>query len=261
MTKVTYKKMIRSYININTDGGDLLKYVRDVTTDTNGLGKYYYRYLGNGHQFAGLSIPDLGMTEDSGLKLETKYYFKVNVNGGGLTEYSITPTVNTRFYKDDNDNIINYNEVYNLLNRVAPSSFTVEYENDDFKFVAVGDTSGTSIVLGNGTTDADLFSSLKRWSSSFGVSVAGDNYYDQTGAGKVLGDFTTLSSSWVGTTGLLSFPESGGASTTVIRKQLLNGKDDGTHVVFQVHNSHVATITIVEQIEEGVYNIVYPDIP
>jgi len=87
------------------------------------------------------------------------------------------------------------------------------------------------------------------------LAIAADVYAQQTGAGKVAGDFATLLANWAtayttATPGFLSFPESGGAVTELKRKNTNGGADDSVYTITQIAGANIATIKVVEEYEE-----------
>jgi len=239
--------MIKAYILIQTSDGKSFRYVRDVVNDSYGVGEITYKYEGNGYQAFGLTAYSQNYV--TGLNYDTYYYFKVNVDGGGATEYYIyfkKPTT-PNFRRTDNPDIMFF-DLLDQLDQLS-SDFQVRYIDDDIRIISNGSGASTSIALTAGTSGTDLFTALNTTPSA---AVASDNYDNQTGAGKVQGDYSSLVTSWSGATGLLSFPESGGATPILRRKNLWNGVDDHTQVITQILNTQIASISVVEEQEENI---------
>jgi hypothetical protein len=122
---------------------------------------------GIGYQEFGLT----GKTADSltGLTTTLNFYFKVNVDGAGSTEYYISTDTTTD---------LTYGNVITLMNAklVAGSKDAVFSIVDDKLRCTSGAASASSaIALAAGTTGTDLFASLTGW-TAFEGAVAGAVY-------------------------------------------------------------------------------------
>ncbi len=112
----------------------------------------FYRYVPTtfttvaGYQECGLS----GLRDETatGLSASTQYYFKVNIDGGGLTEYDITTGTS-----------VNYEEVIDLMNaEISGAEFALV--NGDLRCTSDLLGAASSIALGAGTSGTDLFATL-----------------------------------------------------------------------------------------------------
>lgn len=231
-------QLIRGYIIIKTNGGDVVKYVSDQSSNAN-----YYEYEGNAYQELGMNIRE--SHKDSGLKYDTRYYFQVNDNGNGATEYSIyfpSKTVTTYQTKPDP---ITYRDVLNKINMTS-NAFRAEMTHEkDIRFTVEGQTAGTSIALSAGASGDDLFTAL---GANIESANASDNYYDQTTAGQIKSDYEALVTSWTeGTDTLLQFPESGGDTPILERrhKGVSNASDHNMNRV-QIKTAEITEIVVIE---------------
>lgn len=112
-----------------------------------------------GYQDCGLS--SLTYDTDTGLTAATDYYFKVNIDGEGQTEYSITPVSGAE----------DYNAVITLMNaEVTGASFSIT--GGDLRCTSDEFGSDSSINLAAGTTGTDLFGTLTGF-SAFDTAVDG----------------------------------------------------------------------------------------
>lgn len=233
--------MIEAYILIELSSGSKYKYVRDVVNDSNGIGSETYQYSGAAYQEVGLKRKHPGM--NTGLKVGETYYFRVNVDGGGVNEYGISLNNNSQGF-------IDYGTLVKELNSATTGATWSMFDGQDLRCTSDSETAGSSIVLTAGISGTDLFSSLGGF-TVLDTPVAGDLYLDQTGAGKVLGDFTTITASYTGASAfndLLTFPEA--IPTTVLkRKNLANGKDDKTYTYLQIPVGEIVAISVIEDIK------------
>lgn len=183
--------MIHAYISIGLKSGMKVQYVRDVTTDTLGEGGKFYGYRGPGYQDLGVSTRRVAPM--SKLLEETQYFFRLAVDGGAAQEYSVTtPKVRTeKFFIQENKNVVLLYDTINLLNQVTKKDGAIWEvgKTGDIRCISTSKEAGTSIALSAGVSGPDLFAAL---GADLQTPVAGDQLADQTGAGKVLGDFTTL---------------------------------------------------------------------
>lgn len=191
--------MIQAYISIGLKSGMKVQYVRDVVTDTLGKNGLYYGYNGAGYQ--DLGMPDRKVVSSLNLMSGVTYYFKVSVDGGGYTEYSILPArVAPKLYQSPY--IVSYAsealkgfdklQIIKLLNAEtnrdgAKWSLTT---TGDIRCQSMSSLANSSVSVSAGTSGADLLASIN---ADVQPAVAGDQLLDQTGAGKVYGDFLTLS--------------------------------------------------------------------
>lgn len=227
--------MIKAYIEIALSDGDSIKYVRDVVSDSNGVGERYYMYEGPGYQELGLS--NASSYKISPLLNNNVYYFTVNIDGAGATEYSIKPGKNS------------YGYIVNALNKATKddgASWKIT-RNGDIRCYSNSTTASTSIVLSAGTSGTDLFASLG--SSLSESAVSGEQYADLISAGQIKSDYESLLTSINGATNtlsLLSFPESSGATTELIRKNNneSNGELGKLHISIPV--GQVSQVKVIE---------------
>jgi len=242
--------MIRAYILIELSSGSKYKYVRDVVTDTAGVDAEYYAYEGAGYQEVGLEKSIEEIFDPTGLLANTTYYFKVNIDAGGLTEYSIKTGPGTSQLFSGAKPIITFEELILLLNsatRTAGARW--DMIDGDLRCTSLGTSTGTSIALAAGTTGTNLFANLNGWTGSFNPAVAGDIYDDQTNAGEVKKDLTDIMTSLAAAAtfkALLSFPESGGGTTVLKRKNKENSIFDETYTYIQIPCGQIAAISAVE---------------
>lgn len=191
--------MIQAYISIGLKSGMKVQYVRDIVTDTLGKNGLYYGYKGAGHQ--DLGVPDRKVASLVGLKNETTYYIKVNVDGGGDNEYSITPTRDKSNLYQSPYIVSHANETLRGFDKLQiVKLLNAETNRDGIKWslTTTGDVrcqsmsslANSSISVSAGTSGADLLASIN---ADVQPAVSGDQLLDQTGAGKVYGDFLTLS--------------------------------------------------------------------
>ena len=111
-----------------------------------------------GYQENGLT-GKTGATE-TGLAQSTTYYFKVNADGGGDTEYNITTATDTT-----------YTAVIVLMNTaLAGSSYSLV--SGDLRCTSDTVGSSSSIAQAQGTSGTDLFSTLTDW-TAFDTAIAG----------------------------------------------------------------------------------------
>jgi hypothetical protein len=114
-----------------------------------------------GHQECGLSAKT-GATE-TGLSTTTQYYFKINIDGGGVTEYDITTASDST-----------YAAVIILMNaEITGAEFAIVGGDLRCSSITYGDDS--VIALTAGSTGTDLFATLTNF-SSFDTAVDGDDY-------------------------------------------------------------------------------------
>lgn len=207
--------MIHASISIRVKG-QIYKYVRDVTTDTAGVGGQHYAYRGNARRK--INFADVHINErDSGLKPKVSYEFRVAVNGGALTTYSINFS--------DTGRPISFWDVINRANGVS-NDFKVIYDDtnrsqEGIYFVSNVTAAGSAINVVEGVAN-DLFTNLKGF-VSIGDEIPSDNFFDQNNAaGQILHDLgtltTQLSEANIDDVPMLLFPESGGDTEMLIRE-------------------------------------------
>ena len=234
--------MIHAAISIRMRS-QLYRYVRDVVTDTAGRGTQYYAYRGNARRKIELTKNNINHSRDTGLKKETNYDFKVNVNSGGETVYNIS------FSPQDPQQPITYFELINKLNSLSEDFKVIfddiERDSEGIYFVAEGSQAGTSIVVSNGDTN-DLFANLEHF-VSIGNEIASDNFFDQTGAGKILGDLGSLETSLATADTFLSFPESAGATTRLVREST---ESKGALITNSLARNQIESFQVVEIIKD-----------
>lgn len=228
--------MIKAYIVVQLSNADSYRYVNSTVNDSLGKDEQYYAYYGPGFQELGLD--QVSTYDESGLKPNTTYYFTVNIDGGGATEYSITTGSNTTF-----GNIIH------LMNNQTLSDgaeWNVE-RNGDIRCTSTSTAAGTSIALSAGTTGTNLFSSLKGF-TSFESAQPGDQLADQTGSGLVYGDFTSIRSNITAHTAneRVLWPDDGGTTEELIRKNLSQNIGDEGTTVTSIYCKSVESVQIIE---------------
>ena len=229
--------MIRAYIAINLRNGDSVKYVRDVVNDSAGVGERYYQYEGPGYQELGMK--HVSSYDDSGLRKDSTYYFTVNIDGGGDTEYSINTGSNTKF-----------GHIVNLMNNQISgdgAEFFITREGD-IRCVSTSRSASTSIALSAGSSGTDLFASLNGF-DSFESAVNGEQYADLTSAGQIQSDYNSITSSLTGASTLntlISFPESGGSTTTLIRKGSNESSGEIGRTFISIPAGAIDTVEVIE---------------
>lgn len=178
--------MIHASISIRVRS-NIYRYVRDVVTDTAGVGGQYYGYRGNARRKLNMNPTNSILIRDTKLKPKTNYTFKTNVNGAGLVEHTVNFS--------DFGRPISMNDVFNRIN-VVSNTFNFVWDDsvrDDegFYFIANGKQANTSIVVQAGDTN-DLFANLEGF-VSIGDEIASDNFFDQDGeAGQILHDLNSI---------------------------------------------------------------------
>lgn len=245
---------VHAYISIGLNNGKKVQYVRDTVTDTIGKNAKYYGYEGPGYQDLGLK--NIFPNYDTKFEKGVTYYFKVNIDGGGVTEYSITPK-KIKIDPFSKRESISWYTIINDMHRAIKSdgaSFFITYKGD-VRCQSNSKEAGSSIVLSAGTTGNNLFDFIDGF-TDFETPVAGDQLLDQTGAGKVYGDFQTLLTN-IETERqqadaslrevFLTFPESGGDTKTLIRKNNDNSDAGNGNYVTQIPIQAISEVTIVEK--------------
>ena len=254
--------MIQSYISIGLKSGLKVQYVRDVVTDTNGIGEKYYGYSGAGYQ--DLGIPDKIVKSLVNLVNGETYYFKLDIDGDGPKEYSITPTrTKSSLYQspyissNSNETMRGFDklDIIKLLNAATLSDGARWYAtpHGDIRCQSTGVTKNTSIALFSGVTGKDLLASLD---ADLQIAVPGDQLVDQDGVGQVLGDYNTILSNIeaeaqetdpAALSVFLEFPESGGDTPMLIRKNSNESYGQTGKIVTQVPINAISEVTIVEK--------------
>jgi len=224
--------MIQSYILIELSNGKNVKYVRDIVTDTLGVNKNYYGYKGAGHQNLGLM--HIAAYKPHTLREGIVYDFKLTIDGGTETTYSITPSEAT------------FKNLIHLLNLATNNDGAMWFitPHGDIRCMSTSNNAGTSISLDNGETN-DLFSSLPNF-FTLAPEVAGDQFFDQDSAGKIKNDFDTLISNASLEDRFLTFPEST-PSTILIRKNFSESDNEFGNVISSIKNNLIANIRVIEQ--------------
>ena len=210
--------MIQAAISIRVKG-QIYKYVRDVTTDTFGVGTKYYGYRGNARRKINLTRNNITHSLGTGLVPKQNYNFRVAVNGGAIETFSVS------FWPRDEQQPITYFDVINKLNSVS-NNFRVEFidavrEDEGIYFIAEGKIAGTQINVLSGLTN-DLFAALNHF-DAIGDEIASDNFFDQNAeAGQILHDLGTLTTQLqavnIDAVPMLLFPESDGDIGMLIRE-------------------------------------------
>lgn len=232
--------MIHASISIRVRS-NIYRYVRDETTDTFGVGTQYYGYRGSARRRLNLtSYNNSIFMQDTGLQRGVPYSLNVASNGASAEEIFVSfGQVMNR------DNRVSYEELYNKLNKFK-SLFTFEWDdvdrdNEGFYFVAPGNTADTTIDVTSGSTGTDLLASLKDF-VDIGSLIPSDNFQDQTGAGKILGDLTSITDQIEdGTNTFLEFPE-----TTPTDFLLRESHEKTGNIYTQVVLSHIDGIHVYE---------------
>jgi hypothetical protein len=238
--------MIEAYILIELSSGAKYKYVRNIVNDSLGKDEIVYKYHGSGYQEVGLKRKH--SYSNTGLISGKTYQFGVNVDGGGNINYSITPQGNGEGY-------VLFQEIIKLMNQIMVNSgatWKMTTQKGNMRCTSDSQAAATSIALSAGAAN-DLFSALDGWTGGFEMAIAGDNYMDQTVAGKIKKDFTDLSTAYgalINFNDLLPFPEAGGAVTILKRKNLNDGLDDKTYSYLQIAAGEIVSISVIEKIIE-----------
>lgn len=224
--------------------GEYYKYVRDVVTDNHGEATKFYGYRGNARQrLSNLNYTNGMFRRETGLKRGITYTINIQVNAEvAATESSV------KFgeFQDFPFAPVTFEELYNRLNRVAPDRFSFEWDDIDrdtegFYFVAKGNMAGTSIAVTAGSSN-DLLAAL---GATVDTELASDNLFDQTGAGKVYGDYTSLVTSFSGADSLITFPEST-PTTELVRVSTDAIGTEGSLSVNTLSRASVENIRIIE---------------
>jgi hypothetical protein len=125
--------------------------------------KWIERAIGvatSGYQEVGL-MEKLGTTA-TGLAATTQYYFKVNVDGGGVVEYDITTGTD-----------VTYTAVIALIDaEVTAAGITPSLYAGDLRFTSDSTGATSTIALSAGTTGTDLFATLTGWVVADGFNIA-----------------------------------------------------------------------------------------
>jgi len=138
-----------------------------------------------GYQECGLT--DADKTLACGLSASTTYYYKVTVNGGSQTEYSITTSTAPT-----------YGELLSLLES-NHQDCAWHIVGTDLRCTSVTKGTGSSIALAAGITGTDLFASLTGF-TSFDTAVDGTSTTLSTGAQRIIIDENELRlEEWNGT--------------------------------------------------------------
>lgn len=212
--------MVQAAITIRSRN-NLFRYTRDVTTDSYGYGTKYYGYRGNARQKINLEgYNNSFLQKPTGLKRDgTVYTFNVEVNAEASATES---TIN--FGQVGNNSPVTYGELLAAITKAGGNRFSLVWEDYDrstegLYFVAEGRIAGTSITVTDGTSGTPLFAALNDF-ISIGTEIASDNFFDQTvSAGQILFDLNTLTTNLENTAEyFLLFPESGGATSTLVRE-------------------------------------------
>lgn len=111
-----------------------------------------------GYQECGLS--DKAETSATGLSNTTTYYYKVNINGAGVTEYSILTAANTTF-----------SAVMALLNTANTGYATWSLVGGDLRLTSDAVAGASTIAVTAGTSGTDLLTTM---SITMETAVAGD---------------------------------------------------------------------------------------
>lgn len=102
-------------------------------------------------------------TMETGLADTTQYYFKINIDAGGVTEYDITTSGDTT-----------YDGVIGLMNTaVTGASFNII--NGDLRCISDSFGANSTIALSAGTTGTDLFVTLTNF-VTFNSAIDGTEY-------------------------------------------------------------------------------------
>lgn len=236
--------MIHAAISIRVRG-QVYRYVRDVVNDTAGVNERYYAYRGNARRKINLTENNLTSSKKTGLKSQTNYDFKVSVNDNSEETYTIS------FSPKDPLQPITYFDLIKKLNSVS-KDFRVIFDDTDrstegIYFIAEGNESGTSIDVSSGDSN-DLFTHLNHF-DSIEDELPSDNFFDQTGDGKIYGDFISLKNAMEDDTEyFLLFPESGGDTSELVRE---NRESKGSLIINSITRSIVENLHIVEYIQSG----------
>lgn len=245
-----------AYISIGLNNGKKVQYVRDVVTDSKGTGERQYGYEGRGG-FQGLGLDHINYDREAlGLISDEDYYFKVNIDSGGVQEYSIKAEID-RIDPFTKKGKISWLSIINSLNRATNSDGARWYisNHGDIRCESMSESAGTSIALSVGTTGTDFFNSIKGF-NDFEAPVAGDQLADQTDAGEVVGDYNTIigfiddevkQADLASKEVFLQFPESDGNTKDLIRKNNDDSKWDVGKTITRVPINSISEITIVEK--------------
>lgn len=118
-----------------------------------------FNLIENGFQECGLE--DKTLTTATGLSTTTQYYFKANIDGGGVVEEDFTTGAD-----------VTYEAVLALINATLAASATFELVNGDLRCTSDSTGASSTVALSAGTTGTDLFATLTGF-TAFNTAVAG----------------------------------------------------------------------------------------
>ena len=118
-----------------------------------------FNLIENGFQECGLE--DKTLTTATGLATTTQYYFKANIDGGGVVEEDFTTGSD-----------VTYEAVLALINATLAASGTFELVNGDLRCRSDSTGAASTVALSAGTTGTDLFATLTGF-TAFNTAVAG----------------------------------------------------------------------------------------
>lgn len=146
-------------IGAGSQTGDLLSSLTGISLDT--AVKTCYQEFG---------LSELTETTESGLSDLTQYYFKVNIDGGGVTEYDITTAGNTTIAG-----------VIALMDAaITAAGATVSLTSGDIRITSDSTTAG-AIAITAGTTGTDLLATLTGFTGVETAVYAGYQEFGLTG--------------------------------------------------------------------------------
>ena len=102
----------------------------------------------HGYQEVDISA-DKELTSATGLSATTQYYFKINIDTGGIAEYNITTATD-----------LTYSAVIALMNTAIGGGATFSIVNGDLRCTSASTGGSSTIALSAGTTGTDLFVTL-----------------------------------------------------------------------------------------------------
>ncbi len=111
--------------------------------------------------YQGCGLTGLTGASSTGLSASTTYYFKVAINGGASTQYSITTAAT-----------LTYTAIIALMNTAIGATASFAIVGGDLVCTSTAGGASAAIALAQGTSSPSLFSSLTGF-TSFATAVAG----------------------------------------------------------------------------------------
>lgn len=149
---VDYSKKLSKYTD-NAIEAEISQSEREINTKTNNT------FVGTrGFHECGLSLKTLATA--SGLTATTPYYFKINIDGGGVFEYVITTGTD-----------VTYDAIILLMNQQISGAF-FHLDSGDLRCSSITIGPASTIALTAGATGTDLFVTLTGF-AAFDAAIDG----------------------------------------------------------------------------------------